>query len=269
MRLKENKSKINVGGTPSHRNSNAKFVIHQLPLEILNNREGPMQNSENCAHFSVSDGRVWPSHLHRNRQLSSAELDGQQRNLTHWPKELLLRAEQRGAHGGEPQYTPRGSSPAEGGGVTLIIHRVHFLARIRGPCPLAGPEQVDEPYTCEYVWRGGARSGPLLVVEGSLLNEVLEGRDGVAGAEEQDAEDGEVQGNQAQEAALLIRQPRAGELVHAQRQDVADHGRTPVQLLCLRGNAGGARLRAEARQAGEAPGASVGVQAAENTVLDG
>lgn len=80
---------------------------------------------------------------------------------------------------------------------------------------------------------GDARGSPLLVVEGSLLQQVLQRGDGVAGAEEQDAEDGDVQSQQAQEAALLVCKPCAGELVHSQCQDVADHGCAAVELLGL------------------------------------
>lgn len=74
---------------------------------------------------------------------------------------------------------------------------------------------------------------PLLVVEGRLVQQVLEGGQGVAGAEDEDGKHNKVQCKLAQEAVLLIIQAGARPAIHKVRQEVTHHGGTAICLLCL------------------------------------
>lgn len=57
--------------------------------------------------------------------------------------------------------------------------------------------------------------------------------DTVQGGEQQHAEHDDMEGQQAQEAALHFRQGGACELVHNERQPVPHHACPPIQLLRL------------------------------------
>lgn len=75
---------------------------------------------------------------------------------------------------------------------------------------------------------------PLLVVEGGLIDQVLVEGDVVHVADQQGAEDNDVQGHLAQEAVLLVHKADASGGVHQESKQVSHHGCASVQLLRLR-----------------------------------
>lgn len=74
---------------------------------------------------------------------------------------------------------------------------------------------------------------PLLVVEGGLVKQVLEGGKRVVGTEDENGEDNQVQSQLAQEAVLLVVQACTGPAVHKVCQEVAHHCCAPIGLLSL------------------------------------